>query len=165
MKKTNIMVLTILFQTLIFAQDALEITKLQPKEISSHDHVCYKFDMKEFYSDDNFTVDLREFKHPENSWIFVSHASNRDISNSFYCMKEENATMESYECVGDCDAGRMWLHINTEDIEVYIKSIRIEGPSETEDPNDYDPSLYYIESKDKIFTKGINVICPKKVEY
>jgi len=122
---------------------------------------CYKFDQKSFWSDDNFIVDLRQLNDHKNPWVDVSHASNKYRYNSFYCMREDNKTVESYKCVGDCDAGRLWLHVDIESIELYSTGIRIEGPSVTEDPTDIDPELYFIESKVKVFTKGIEISCPK----
>ena len=123
------------------------------------DNICYKANKNDFNhtpgTPHDIIFDLSDLK--KKQWIHLSFVSLLPIpyADSVYsldCMPKENKP-ENYECVGDCDGGRMQIRV--EDEYLYVK-----GYATMANTTD-DPIMHKIHSKENKFTSADRIICPK----
>jgi len=124
------------------------------------ENICYKANKKDFHQTPGMPhdviFDLRDLK--KKQWIYLSFLSllpipYADSEYSFDCMPKENKP-ESYECVGDCDSGRMQIRVEDEYLYVNVTFATM-----TNTPDD--PIMHKIRSKENKFTSAYRTVCPK----
>jgi len=122
--------------------------------------ICYKANKNDFNqtpgTPHDIIFDLSDLKTKQ--WIHLSFISllpipYADSEYSFDCMPKENKP-ESYECVGDCDSGRMHIRVEDESLYVNVKYARMANTPD-------DPIIHKIESKQNKFTIAHRTVCPK----
>jgi hypothetical protein len=150
MKKILLTIL-ILIQNTGYAEQYTNESLKKDKDIPLKQSKCILFEKN------NLIIDFTNLNKAGHYLLSVSLSSNKDFMAGFFCVKEPNEKSEAYHCMGECDAGRLWVKIDEKGHNVKFGNIRLDTDYIKEGTDDIDSK--YIDSKDTNYTQGIYVPC------
>ena len=108
------------------------------------------------FEKNDLMVNFSNFNRSDAHLISVYLASDKDYWTSFNCVDDLDGNDKVYYCIGDDDAGRLWLKINEKEFNVKFGNIRLD--TEYRDEND-EINSKYIVSTDTGYIQGKYICC------
>ncbi len=109
------------------------------------------------FEKNNLIINLQELNKAGHYLTSVTLASNKDFMAGFFCVDDPNEKSEAYHCMGEDDAGRLWIKIDEKGHNVKFGNIRLDTDYIKEGTDDIESK--YIVSEDTNYMQGKCVPC------
>jgi len=148
--KKILLTIIILMQNTGYAEQYTDESLKKNKDITAKECKCILF------KKNNLIVDFTELNKSDHYLVSAFFASDKNYWASFNCEDRANENTKAYHCIGDCDAGRLWVKIDEKGFKVKFGNIRLDTEYRDEEDN---VESKEIVSKDTNYTQGICVPC------
>ncbi len=148
--KKKLLTIIILIQNTGYAEQYADESLKKNKDIPTKQCKCILLEK------DNLIINFTNLNKSGHYLISATLASDKNYWTSFNCGDGANENSKAYHCIGDCDAGRLWVKIDEKGFKVKFGNIRLDTEYRDEEDN---VESKEIVSEDTNYTQGICVPC------
>jgi hypothetical protein len=148
--KKILLTIIILIQNTGYAEQYADESLKKNKDIPAKQCKCILFEKN------NLIINFTDLNKPGNYLISATLASDKNYWTSFFCVDDANENSKAYHCIGDDDAGRLWVKSDEKGLKVKFGNIRLDSGY---NPDIDDIESKYIISEDKNYMQGKCVPC------